>query len=187
MIKRHEVQVLLREGLSERRVSRRTGVSRRSVQRIAEEAAVEELFVSSPAGTRGVGRPLGREQIHRSLTRSRTPSTWITHTRATHADFDRRPDLERTRAIPSSEREEVIMKSLILASGLATFVGPVQPILAQGEPPVPVSEMVAAFEENPNDVSFLAMALQACPLDPQSWQYQFVSALFASISAKCGE
>lgn len=57
MIKRHEVQVLLREGVSERRVSRRTGVSRRSVQRIAEEAAVEELFVSSPAGTRGVGRP----------------------------------------------------------------------------------------------------------------------------------
>jgi transposase len=57
MIKRHEVQVLLREGLSERQVARRAGISRTSVQRIAQEEAVEELIVSSVAVTRGVGRP----------------------------------------------------------------------------------------------------------------------------------
>jgi len=57
MIKRHEVQVLLREGLSERQVARRTGVSRRSVERMAREEAVEDLMVSSVAAKRGVGRP----------------------------------------------------------------------------------------------------------------------------------
>ena len=59
MIKRHEVQVLLREGLSARQVARKTGVSRRSVQRIAQEESVAELVASSPAGARGVGRPSG--------------------------------------------------------------------------------------------------------------------------------
>jgi len=57
MIKRHEVQVLLRGGLSGRQVARSSGVSRRSVGRIAEEEAVEELMDSGAAATRGVGRP----------------------------------------------------------------------------------------------------------------------------------
>lgn len=58
MIKRHEVQVLLREGLSERQVARRTGVSRTSVQRIGQEEAVEDLVIrTSPEAARGVGRP----------------------------------------------------------------------------------------------------------------------------------
>lgn len=57
MMKRHEVQVLLREGLSPRQVAGKTGVSRTSVQRIAQEAAIEELIRMRPAGTQGVGRP----------------------------------------------------------------------------------------------------------------------------------
>ncbi len=55
MIKRHEVQVLLRSGLSHRQVAKRTGVSKRSVTRIAQEnpiATLEDLAVS-----RRVGRP----------------------------------------------------------------------------------------------------------------------------------
>lgn len=55
MIKRHEVQVLLRSGLSHRQVSRRTGISKRTVTRIAQESEIESL--QAAAGSRGIGRP----------------------------------------------------------------------------------------------------------------------------------
>lgn len=57
MIKRHEVQVLLAAGHSHRRVARQTGVSKRSVERIAQEPSIEgfdELGISA-AGR--IGRP----------------------------------------------------------------------------------------------------------------------------------
>lgn len=57
MIKRHEVQVLLKQGLSERQVARRTGVSRTSVGRIAEEEAIEKLDQALGSVGREVGRP----------------------------------------------------------------------------------------------------------------------------------
>ena len=43
MIKRHEVQVLLDAGFSHRQVAKRTGVSKRSVTRIAQEPSVESI------------------------------------------------------------------------------------------------------------------------------------------------
>ena len=55
MIQRHEVQVLLRSGLSHRQVARRTGVSKRTVTRIAQETPIETLKGLAPS--RGVGRP----------------------------------------------------------------------------------------------------------------------------------
>jgi transposase len=55
MIKRPEVQVLLRSGVSHREVSKRTGVSKRSVTRIAQENDIASLAPRS--GARPVGRP----------------------------------------------------------------------------------------------------------------------------------
>jgi transposase len=55
MIKRHEVQVLLRSGLSHRQVAKRTGVSKRTVTRIAQETPIVTL--EDLALSRGVGRP----------------------------------------------------------------------------------------------------------------------------------
>ena len=55
MIKRHEVQVLLRSGLSHRQVAKRTGVSKRTVTRIAQENSIETL--EDMALRRAVGRP----------------------------------------------------------------------------------------------------------------------------------
>jgi transposase len=55
MIKRHEVQVLLRSGLSHRQVSKRTGISKRTVTRIAQESEIGTL--QAAAGSRGIGRP----------------------------------------------------------------------------------------------------------------------------------
>ena len=93
MIKRHEVQVLLREDLSVRQVSLKTGVSRRSVRRIAGEQAVEELLVTSPAAERGVGRPsevAKYEEVVRSWLEERRdlPTVEILH-RLREAGYDR--------------------------------------------------------------------------------------------------
>ena len=55
MIKRHEVQVLLQSGLSHRQVAKRTGVSKRTVTRIAQETPIVTL--EDVALSRGVGRP----------------------------------------------------------------------------------------------------------------------------------
>jgi transposase len=60
MIKRHEVQVLLGSGLSHRQVSKRTGVSKRTVTRIAQETPIERL--QPEAGPRRIGRP---STVHR--------------------------------------------------------------------------------------------------------------------------
>ena len=57
MIQRHEVQVLLAAGFSQRQVAKKTGVSRRSVIRIAAEPPVEGFTETGVAASRGVGRP----------------------------------------------------------------------------------------------------------------------------------
>lgn len=57
MIKRHEVQVLLDAGFSHRQVAKKTGVSKRSVTRIAQEPAVEGIDEVGVAGERRIGRP----------------------------------------------------------------------------------------------------------------------------------
>jgi transposase len=57
MIQRHEVQVLLKSGMSHRQVARQTGVSKRMVTRIAREAAIESVETRAEIQRRGIGRP----------------------------------------------------------------------------------------------------------------------------------
>lgn len=57
MIKRHEVQVLLDAGFSHRQVAKKTGVSKRSVTRIAQESPVEAIEETGVASERRIGRP----------------------------------------------------------------------------------------------------------------------------------
>jgi transposase len=56
MIKRHEVQVLLAAGFTQQQVVKATGVSKRSVTRIAEERPVQGLEETGVAAERRVGR-----------------------------------------------------------------------------------------------------------------------------------
>jgi transposase len=57
MIQRHEVQVLLKSGMSHRQVARQTGISKRTVTRIAQESAIEALDPGAEIRRRGIGRP----------------------------------------------------------------------------------------------------------------------------------
>jgi uncharacterized protein YerC len=57
MIKRHEVQVLLDAGFTHPQVAKQSGVSVRSVARIARESRVVALDGSGATRVRGVGRP----------------------------------------------------------------------------------------------------------------------------------
>lgn len=57
MIQRHAVQVLLQSGLSHRQVARQTGISKRTVTRIAQEAEVDTLDDERVARLRQIGRP----------------------------------------------------------------------------------------------------------------------------------
>lgn len=57
MIQRHEVQVLLRSGMSHRRVARQTGVSKRTVTRIAQESEVGVIDDAAEVLRRAIGRP----------------------------------------------------------------------------------------------------------------------------------
>jgi transposase len=57
MIKRHEVQVLLRSGISHREVARQTGVSKRTVTRIAGEMPVGTIDDRPEVERRRIGRP----------------------------------------------------------------------------------------------------------------------------------
>jgi len=57
MIKRHEVQVLLDAGFSDRQVAKKTGISKRSVTRIAQEPAVEGIDEAEVAAERRIGQP----------------------------------------------------------------------------------------------------------------------------------
>jgi transposase len=57
MIKRHEVQVLLRSGMSHRQVARQTGVSKRTVTRIAKEMPIHVVDDLAEIQRRNIGRP----------------------------------------------------------------------------------------------------------------------------------
>jgi transposase len=57
MIKRHEVQVLLDAGFTHRQVAQKTGVSKRTVTRIAQEPRIEGLGEAGISRARQVGRP----------------------------------------------------------------------------------------------------------------------------------
>lgn len=57
MLKRHEVQVLLKAGHSQVEVAKLTGTSLSSVKRIAGEAAVDHVENAAERERRGIGRP----------------------------------------------------------------------------------------------------------------------------------
>ncbi len=57
MLKRHEIQVLLKAGHSRAEVAQLTGVSIRSVKRVAKEGAVTQVDDAAARATRGIGRP----------------------------------------------------------------------------------------------------------------------------------
>lgn len=66
-MKRHEVQVLGKAGLSKARVARQSGVSRRSVGRILEEATIEEIVEVDRSRNEGAGRPSVAEPFRESI------------------------------------------------------------------------------------------------------------------------
>lgn len=55
MLKRHEVEILLKAGHAKAEIARLSGVSRRSVQRIAEESAVLQVEDEAERSARSVG------------------------------------------------------------------------------------------------------------------------------------
>ena len=57
MLKRHEVEVLLKAGHKKTEVARMTGVSLRSVKRIAQEEAVAHVDDKAERNQRQIGRP----------------------------------------------------------------------------------------------------------------------------------
>jgi hypothetical protein len=63
LLKRHEVQVLLRAGHSQAEVSRLTGVSPSEIRRIEAEGPVEHLDDAAERRRRGIGRPSKAEPL----------------------------------------------------------------------------------------------------------------------------
>jgi len=57
MLKRHEVEILLKPGHAKTEVARLSGVSLRSVKRIAEESPVVYVDDAAERGKRQIGRP----------------------------------------------------------------------------------------------------------------------------------
>ena len=57
MLKRHEVEVLLKAGHRKTEVARMSGVSLRSVKRIAQEKAVVHVDDKAERNQRQIGRP----------------------------------------------------------------------------------------------------------------------------------
>ena len=57
MLKRHEVEILLKAGHPKTEVARLSGVSLRSVKRIAEESPVVDVDDAAARGKRQIGRP----------------------------------------------------------------------------------------------------------------------------------
>jgi transposase len=57
MLKRHEVEILLKAGHPQTEVARLTGVSVRSVQRMAEEVPIEHVDDAAERSKRRIGRP----------------------------------------------------------------------------------------------------------------------------------
>lgn len=57
MLKRHEIQVLLKAGHSRAEVAKLTGVSIRSVKRVAKEGVITQVDDAVARVTRGIGRP----------------------------------------------------------------------------------------------------------------------------------
>ena len=57
LLKRHEVEILLKAGHKRTEIARLTGISRSSVQRIAGEAAIGHFEDTAERRNRRIGRP----------------------------------------------------------------------------------------------------------------------------------
>jgi transposase len=68
-LKRHEIQVLRRAGLSLAEVARLAGVSKRTVQRVDDEDEIVDVDASAVARARKVGRPSKAEQFRALVSR----------------------------------------------------------------------------------------------------------------------
>jgi hypothetical protein len=58
MLKRHEIEILLKAGHPKTEVARLAGVSTRSVHRISEESPVVDVNDSAERAQRHIGRPV---------------------------------------------------------------------------------------------------------------------------------
>ena len=67
MLKRHEVEILLKAGHSKAEVARLAGVSLRSVNRIAAEAPVVHVDDAAERGKRQIGRPSKVEDFRKPV------------------------------------------------------------------------------------------------------------------------
>lgn len=67
MVRRHEVQVLLRAGHSRAETAKQVGVSQRSVRRVAAEPPIQSLDTAAERTKRGVGRPSKAEPFRSFL------------------------------------------------------------------------------------------------------------------------
>ena len=67
MLKRHEVEILLRAGHGKTEVARLTGVSLCSVKRIAEEAPVVHVDDSAERAKRQIGRPSAVQNFRKQV------------------------------------------------------------------------------------------------------------------------
>ena len=72
MLKRHEVEILLKAGHAKTEVARLSGVSLRSVKRIAEERPVEHVEDARERAKRQIGRP---SRVANSTARTIRPVT----------------------------------------------------------------------------------------------------------------
>ena len=65
MVKRHEIQVLLKAGLPQAEVAKIAGVSERTVREIQTEAAVTEVDDGAERRRRRIGRPSKAERFRK--------------------------------------------------------------------------------------------------------------------------
>ena len=71
MLKRHEVEVLLKAGHRKTEVARMTGVSLRSVKRIAEEEPVVHVDDKAERNQRQIGRPSTVQNFRKQVRKKR--------------------------------------------------------------------------------------------------------------------
>ena len=64
MLDRHAVQALLTAGQSPRQIAHQLGISRRTVQRIANEPPVDTVDDAAARAARGIGRPGLPSAVH---------------------------------------------------------------------------------------------------------------------------
>ena len=125
MLKRHEVEVLLKAGHSKSEVARLTGVSLCSVKRMAQESPVMQVDDTAERAKRKIGRPSRvasfRKQVSEILQQAPDLASLEILRRVREAGYLRRQDRAlRARRLASSEASQA-------AGSLRRSTGGVQP------------------------------------------------------------